>query len=154
VPTPPESRPRSQPQPGADPVADVPENRKAALACDGILESIPTTFGRLVSLAGLQVKNSGAYSHPQLDAVFPRAVVTSVLQKRHETVFADWINLSLEEQHKQLTEFFCTMWTQGTPRLPLAVRQALVPLTAREAERMLFLADLDCMLSVMEVAEP
>lgn len=152
MPTTPESRPRVEPQPG-NPPGDVPATRQAALACDGILESIPTTFGKLVTLAGWQVKGSGAYSHPQLDALFPGAVVSGVLQRQHEKVFADWLNLSLEEQHKQLTEFFCTMWTQGQPRLPVPVRQALVPATAREAERMLFLADLECMLSVMEVGE-
>jgi hypothetical protein len=139
--------------PAANPIGEVPETRKAALACDGLLEPIPTTFGKLVTLAGLQVKGSGAYSHPQLDTMFPPVVVNSVLQKRHEKAFSDWLTLSLEEQHKQLTEFFCTMWTQGTPRLPLGVRQALVPATAREAERLLFLADLECMLSVMEVRD-
>lgn len=152
MPITPESRHRAERQPG-DAVEDILETRKAALACDGILDAIPTTFGKLVTLAGLQITGSEAYSHPQLDAVFPRVVVSCVLKKQHETVFANWLNLSLEEQHKQLTEFFCTMWTQGQPRLPLPVRQALVPATAREAERMLFLADLECMMSVMEVAE-
>jgi hypothetical protein len=153
VPSNPERRPPAKAESAADVTADVPEARKAVLACDGILESIPTAFGKLVTLAGLGAKDSGTYSHPQLDALFPRAVVSVVLQRRHETVFAEWLNLSLEEQHKQLTEFFCTMWTEGTPRLPVAVREALVPATAREAERMLFLADLECMLSVMEVQE-
>jgi hypothetical protein len=130
--------------------ADLAETRQASLLFDGILEAVPTTFAKLVTMAGLRVKGSSAYGHPQLNAFRPD-VVTRVLQKRHEKVFADWLNLGLEEQHKQLTEFFCTMWTQGTPRLPVAVRQTLVPTTACEAERQLFLADLECTLSVMEI---
>jgi hypothetical protein len=146
VPLNPESRTRAEPEP----TEDIPESRRAARECDRLLEASPTTFGKLVTLAGLQIKGSGSYSHPKLDAMFPTAVVTGVVAKRHQTLFAGWLNLSLEEQHKDLTEFFNTMWTQGTPRLPLAVRQALVPETARAAERALFLTDLECMLSVME----
>ena len=150
VPPTPENRPRAEPEVPED----IPENRKASRECDRVLDSIPTAFGKLVTLAGLHINDSAAYRHPKLDALFPSDVVSGVLQKRHETVFAHWLNLSLEEQHKQLTEFFCTMWTQGTPRLPLAVRQALVPDTSREAERALFLADLEYLLDVMETSQP
>jgi hypothetical protein len=152
VPSNPERRPLAESEPAPDAIRDA-TTRKADLACDGILKAHSTTFAKLVNLAGLRAAGSDVYSHPQLAPAFPPALVTLVLQKRHETTFADWINLSLEEQHKQLTEFFCTMWTRGTPRLPLAVRHALVPASAREAERLLFLADLECMLSVMEVGE-
>jgi hypothetical protein len=152
VPANPERRPLAESAPAPDAIRDATP-RKAELACDGILKALPTTFAKLVNLAGLRAAGSDLYTHPQLAAAFPRAVASLVLQKRHETVFGDWINLSLEEQHKQLTEFFCAKWTQGRPRLPVGVRHALVPATARDAERLLFFADLECMLSVMEVKD-
>jgi hypothetical protein len=153
VPRNPENCTQADPDNETDPLWNA-TTRGADRACDDMLAGIPTTFGKLVTLAGLRGQDTGPYSHPRLAAEFPTAAVSLVLQRRHEKVFAEWINLSLEEQHKQLTEFFCTMWTQGAPRLPPAVRQALVPAAARDAERTLFLSDLECMLHVMEVREP
>jgi hypothetical protein len=99
----------------------------------------------------MRAKNSTDYCHPQLDDAFPPNVVTFVLRKQHEQAFEQWLNLGLEEQYKQLAEFFSAMWTEGQPRLPDAVREALVPGSASEAERALFLVDLDCTLDVMEL---
>ena len=149
---PPASKGRSGPKtkPTAESTRDDQQRRKATLACDGILDRFPTTFGKLVTLAGLQIKGAGEYSHPQLDGMFPSAVVNSLLQQRHEAAFSEWLGLSLEQQHKQLTEFFCSMWTVGRPRLPDPVRRSLAPATAREPERILFLSDLDCTITVIE----
>jgi hypothetical protein len=143
------SRSGAKPKPPAGPSRDDQRKRKAAAACDAILERFPTTFGKLVTLAGLQLQGAGQYNHPQLGA-FPSPVINSALQKRHEDTFTEWLNLSIEEQHKQLTEFFGSMWTEGKPRLPDAVRKALAPPTAREHERILFLSNLDCTVSVIE----
>lgn len=150
MPAPAKNRSSGKTKTSAETPREDPQKRKAAAACDGVLDRTSTTFGKLVTLAGLQIQGAGDYSHPQLDASFPTAVVNSVLQKRHEEVFSEWLSLSLEEQHKQLTEFFCSMWTVGKPRLPAQVRQALAPPTAREAERTLFLSDLECTISVIQ----
>jgi hypothetical protein len=150
VPAPSKSRSGEKPKSVAEPLRDDPQTRKAAAACDGILRDIPTVFGKLVTLAGLQTNGAGQYYHPQIDGNFPAAVVSSLFRQRHEDTFSQWLNLSLEEQHKQLTEFFCALWTVGRPRLPEKVRKALAPPEAAEPERILFLADLECTISVIE----
>jgi hypothetical protein len=144
------SRSGAKPKSAVEPLRDDPQTRKAAAACDGILRDIPTIFGKLVTLAGMRTNGAGQYNHPQLDEAFPRAVTSSLFRQRHEDTFSQWLNLSLEEQHKQLTEFFCAMWTVGRPRLPENVRQALAPPAAAEPERILFLSDLECTISVIE----
>jgi hypothetical protein len=150
VPAPSKSRFGENPRLAVEPLRDDPQTRKAGAACDGILRDIPTVFGKLVTLAGLQTTGAGQYYHPQLDGNFPPALVSFLFRQRHEEAFSQWLNLSLEEQHKQLTEFFCALWTVGRPRLPKNVRQALAPPTAAKPERILFFADLECTISVIE----
>jgi hypothetical protein len=150
VPSTPKSRSGTRPKTPSDSGRDDQQKRKAGAACDSILERFPTIFGKLVTLAGLQILGEGQYNHPHLDGTFPSPVVNAVLQQRHEDAFKQWLSLSLEEQHKQLTEFFYALWTVGKPRLPQPVRNALAPVTAGQAERILFLSDLACTISVIE----
>ena len=123
----------------------------AAMVRDEILAAIPNTFGRLLALASFRVPGTANYEHTQLNESFPGSVVTAVLSRAHQRAFTEWLAHSLEEQHKQLNEFFAHNMMDGRPRFPIEVRLGLVPPAAKTAEQALFLSDLDCLFDVMGI---
>ncbi len=113
------------------------------------LSQIPTLFGRLAYLSSLREANSGAYRHYGLAQRFSDEEADSVLRASHEELFAEWLNFNLERQKQDLDEYL-----SGLDEVPsrviaawlsLAPYRTMMPVSAREVERDLFVSDL-CML--------
>ncbi|MBI1352960.1 MAG: hypothetical protein GC160_01350 [Acidobacteria bacterium] len=117
------------------------------------LEQIPTHFGRLAYLASLRDHNSGRYRHHGLAQSFGEEEAAKILRLSHETVFSEWLNFRLQEQHEDLDRYLNSMGqdrrsvleTWGT----LAPYRVLAPAAAGGAERLLYETDLEIILELL-----
>jgi hypothetical protein len=111
----------------------------------GTLRHIPTVFGRLAFLASLRDAVTGRYYHSALDCVASPEDMDRALRHSHEQVFAEWLNFGLAEQKSDLDEFLDGL--DGPRRLP--DYRSLAPQSARDAERELYLTDLEMLLLLL-----
>jgi hypothetical protein len=127
----------------ADPRDPLPR-RPAGEVWRDALYRIPTLFGRMVFLASLRHPQTGLYTHESL-AGLPPEDADRTLRSSHQQVFQQWISQGLEEQKADLDEY---LGTAGGPRYALPYRN-LVPSSAREVERQLYLTDLETLLELL-----
>ena len=110
------------------------------------LLQIPTHFGRLVFLASLRDPATGHYYHQGLAQSVGTEEADRSLCNSHHQVFQQWLGFSLAEQKADLDEYL----SFGTaPRYALPYRK-LVPPTARDVERQLYLTDLETLLELLK----
>jgi hypothetical protein len=109
------------------------------------LSQIPTVFGRLVFLATQRDPATGKYSHEALVRLLGPDDADRTLCNSHHQVFSEWLGFSLAEQKADLDEY---LNSPGTSREALHY-QNLVPPTARDVERQLYLTDLETLLELL-----
>ena len=128
----------------AEPTIGPDSQRPAAEVWRTTISHIPTLFGRLVFLSSLRESGSGRYFHDSL-GFLAKEDADRTLRNSHQQVFQQWICRGLEEQKSDLDEYLST---GGAPRYALAYRN-LVPATAREVEKQLYLTDLETLLELL-----
>ncbi|MGD0522693.1 MAG: hypothetical protein ABSA48_15660 [Terracidiphilus sp.] len=111
------------------------------------LSRISTHFGRLVFLASLRDSATGRYCHDDLLRLLGSDDTDRTLCRSHHQVFAEWLGFSLAEQKSDLDEY---LQETGSSRYATHYRN-LVPPTARDVERQLYLTDLETLLGLLEV---
>jgi hypothetical protein len=114
----------------------------AATTWRQILSQIPTLFGRLVFLASLRDAVTGRYTHEALAGLLGAEETDRTLCHSHHQIFSQWLASGLAEQKADLDEY-----RQGSPNEP--DYRKLVPATAREVERQLYLTDLETLQELM-----
>lgn len=123
-------------------------NRAASGAVVGlwkrVLSQIPTQFGRLVFVAGLR-DSSGRYVYRPMVESLGRELADRTLANSHYSVFAEWIACPLSEQKADLIRYFREC---GGPHGMDAYRN-LVPATAHDVERQLYITDLETLLTML-----
>jgi hypothetical protein len=110
------------------------------------LAQIPTVFGRLAYLSALRDPATGRYSHEALARLLGPEDADRTLCNSHHQVFSVWLGFSLAEQKADLDDY---LGTAGSPRYALHYRD-LVPPTARDVERQLYLTDLETLLELLK----
>lgn len=118
------------------------------------LSRIPTLFGRLVYLSSMRNGNTGAYEHFGFAQRFSTREADRTLKTSHQDTFADWLSFSIEEQKGDLDSYLAELAEDRRAVLanwrlvpPFA---NLIPASARQAERDLFLSDMLLVLALME----
>jgi len=106
---------------------------------------IPTTFGKLVYLASLRDPATGRYLQETVGRVLGADDTDRTLCHTHHQVFSQWLSYGLLEQKADLAEY---LRASHGPRYSLQYRH-LVPRTAREVERLLYLTDLETLLELL-----
>ncbi|HEX8985326.1 MAG TPA: hypothetical protein VF767_07840 [Bryobacteraceae bacterium] len=118
------------------------------------LSQIPSLFGRLVYLCSLRDPNDGGYEHYGLAQVFGNAEADRVLRESHHQAFASWVCLTLEQQKTDLDLYLSGLTGDRRTILDTWIRlqpyRNLMPGTAREVERELYMADLDAILGLLK----
>ena len=117
------------------------------------LAQIATTFGKVAHLASLRNENSGQYEHFGLAQLYSDDVADWVLGLSHRQVFREWLNFPLEEQRQDLENYLASI--EGERKkvlqtwLTLTPYKNLLPVGAVEAERLLYISDLELILELM-----
>jgi hypothetical protein len=119
------------------------------------LSHIPTSFGRLVFLSGLRDSNTGIYTHYGFAQRVGDDEAHETLRQSHFECFAEWLICSLEEQKADLDLYLSGIdsdkktiletWIQTRPY------RNLIPASALEMERNLYLSDLETLLELLTV---
>jgi hypothetical protein len=138
------------------PAASRPTNESAqrdcAAALDSVLSKIPTAWGRLVFLALLRDKHSGTDYQQVLSAIFGAETVTALLRQRHQQLFAQWLEWTLEEQRNDLLEYLLqeNLDAEGLIQwIDATLRQNQIPDNVIDPARDLFLTDLRTVLLLL-----
>ncbi len=117
------------------------------------LAQIPTLFGKIVYLSGLRDENSGGYVHYGLAQRYSTEEANRILRESHERVFGEWLNFPLERQRDDLEEYVRSLEDDRETILrtwfTLAPYNNLIPIKTREAERLLYISDLELILDVL-----
>ena len=117
------------------------------------LAQIATTFGKVAHLASLRNENSGQYEHFGLAQLYSDEEADRVLGLSHHQVFREWLNFPLEEQRQDLENYLASI--KGERKkvlqtwLTLTPYKNLLPVGAVEAERLLYISDLELILELM-----
>ncbi len=118
------------------------------------LSQISTTFGRVAYLASLRNGDSGRYEHFGLAQVYSEDEADSALCESHTEAFRRWLRFSLEQQKNDLEEYLLSLNRQPETVIrawtKLATYRNLLPAEASEAERELFLRDLELILELLQ----
>jgi hypothetical protein len=118
------------------------------------LQQIPTIFGRLVYLASLRDQTSGTYEHEGLAGLFGPEDADRRLRHSHRQVFSEWLECNLEEQKTDLDEFLSGAEVASGRVIRnlehLAPYRDLIPSTAREVERQLYLTDVETLMELLK----
>lgn len=121
------------------------------------LSQVPTTFGRIAYLASLRDPNTGRYQHFGLAQIYSEENADRALRQSHMQVFAEWLNYSIEQQKSDLEEYLRSVDANRARILKtwttLAPYRNLLPTGASEAERQLFVSDLEIILELLR-SEP
>jgi hypothetical protein len=110
------------------------------------LYQVPTVFGRLALLASLRNTATGRYSHEDLLRVLGPEDTDRALCNSHHQVFSEWLRFSLAEQKADLDDYLSMA---GGSRQAVDYRH-LIPPTARDVERQLYLTDLETLLELLK----
>lgn len=118
------------------------------------LAQIPSIFGRLVYLCSLRDSNTGAYQHYGLAQIFGDRATDEALRQSHQQFFAEWLGFNLEQQKADLDLYLAGLEGDRRQLLDTWIRLApyrnLVPSTARDVERELYLQDLEIILKLLK----
>ncbi len=117
------------------------------------LSQIPSVFGRLVYLASLREPNTGRYHHQGLQALFGPDEASRALRLSHNACCREWLRCSLEEQKADL-ELYLSAQSAGPSEvagrwLEFDFWRTVLPESIRGAERALFVANVDALLSLL-----
>jgi hypothetical protein len=114
---------------------------------------IHTAFGTLSFAAGLRDRGTGRYFEASSAREFGEAETARVLERLHAQAFRDWLNLSLEQQSRDLARYISGMDTT-VARLSFEFEElmrSLTPPGATPAEAQLFSHDL---LQILDALGP
>jgi hypothetical protein len=120
------------------------------------LSTIGTVFGRLVYLSSLCNPNTGRYEHFGLNQVYGSKETDRAMREAHRRTFSEWLCFTLREQFLDLDNYLGSLTVDK--RLVLrtwecqASYYSLIPPSACDAERQLYLCDFEMIVAVMRTA--
>ncbi len=118
------------------------------------LSQIPSTFGRLIYLSSLR-SPSGSYEHFGFAQAYGMAAAQAAIFESHEEAFANWLGFNLEQQKADLDLYLAGLMPEREAVIDTWLRLSpyrnLVPSSARESERRLFLSEFNMLLELLRL---
>ena len=117
------------------------------------LAQIPTVLGQMAYLASRRNDNTGSYEHFGLAQLYSQEAADEALRGSHAEAFRRWLSFTLEEQKVDLENYLSSL--EGARETVLRAWGALgsyrrlLPAEANEAERELFVSDLELILELL-----
>ena len=119
------------------------------------LSHIPTSYGRLVYLAGLRNPDTGKYEHYGMNAAAGSSQASRVLRSRHEAIFREWVTYPLEKKKADIELYIASIdevdkaelidaWLRLTPY------KNLVPGSIQGPERQKHVSDFEAILGLLK----
>lgn len=121
------------------------------LVCGLILGHVPHVFGQLVWISSFREGESDEYRCWAFDSAVPSEVASEAMRHTHVRAFTQWLGLGLEAQYKDLAQYLASDESAAQLLKEGVGLKKLIPAPAHEGERMLFLADLDMVMGLMEL---
>ncbi len=115
------------------------------------LEQLPTTAGKLFYVSCLK-QESGQYHHQGLARIYSNAQADRVLRASHESVFAEWLTFSLEQQYNDLRVHLLASQPEPDELKALLepkTYERFIPTSAHDPERTLYRSDLETVLELL-----
>ena len=117
------------------------------------LSHIPTSYGRLVYLAGLRNPDTGQYEHYGSDSN-TRQLTSRMLKRLHEDIFKQWVRYTLERKKADIELYIAGIdqvdkadlidaWLRLTPY------KNLVPASIQGPERQKHVSDFEAILGLL-----
>ncbi|MCC7174039.1 MAG: hypothetical protein IT159_02495 [Bryobacterales bacterium] len=107
----------------------------------------------MVYLTSLRDPNTGRYEHHGLAQIFGDVEADAALAESHSQAFAEWLSYDLEQQKADLDLYLASFEADRRTILSTWIRLApyrnLVPATARDPDKRLYLADLEALLEIL-----
>ena len=130
------------------------EHELAEEVCLRDLSRIPTSYGRLVYLAGLRDPNTGKYEYYGTSPT-EMAVANRRLERTHEQIFTHWVRLTLEKKMSDVEAYIegiahvdrrelIDAWLRLTPY------KNLVPASIQGPERQRHVSDFEAILGLLK----
>ena len=120
------------------------------------LSQIPYVLGRMAYLASLRNPNTGRYEHHGLAQIYGADKAHRTLLASHEAAFSDWLNYDLAQQESDLRLYLLEVGSEPHQVLDawnhLGTHRTLIPMTASDAQRDLFLMDIEALLLALRNA--
>ena len=117
------------------------------------LSQISTTFGRLVFLSTLRDSNTGIYTHYGFAQRVGDEAAHEALRQSHFECFSEWLAFSLEAQKADLDLYLSGIESDKKTILDNWIRtkpyRNLIPASAIDMERKLYLSDLETLLELL-----
>ena len=118
------------------------------------LSHIPTSYGRLVYLAGLRNPDTGQYEHYGSDSN-TRQLTSRMLKRLHEDIFKQWVRYTLERKKADIELYIAGIdqvdktdlidaWLRLTPY------KNLVPASIQGPERQKHVSDFEIILGLLK----
>ena len=123
----------------------------AEIVCDLILGHVPHLFGKLVWISSFRAGDSGEYRCWAFDSAVTPEVASEAMLHAHVRVFTRWLGLSLDEQYKDLAQYLASGESTGHFLQQGFGLKKLIPVSAHEGQRAVFLADLEMIMGLMEL---
>mgnify|MGYP001602846473 CR=1 FL=1 len=118
------------------------------------LSHIPSSYGRLVYLAGLRNPDTGRYEHYGLSANPNNAGANRALRRSHEAIFQDWMDFTLEQKKIDLELYITTIDIDRTQLVDAWLRMTpyknLVPASIQGPERQKHISDFEAILGLLK----
>ncbi len=97
-------------------------------------------------MASLRDASTGRYVHEALVRMVGAEDADRALRNSHNQVFSEWLGFGLAEQKSDLDDY---LRVAGSPRYALHYKN-LVPVTAHDVERQLYVTDLETLLELLK----
>jgi len=113
------------------------------------LHLIPTSYGRLVYLAGLRNPDTGRYEHYGA----PGPETGKLLKRTHEAIFREWVTFPLEKKKADIELYICGIEVNKAELIDTWLRltpyKNLVPASIQGPERQKHVSDFEAILGLL-----
>jgi len=118
----------------------------------GALLQEASVFGNLLAISSLRDPVRGGYKHDLTRDRPDRGA--RILRRLHREVFLEWLNLSLEEQEKDIRLWMASRGLRGDRSIAVVLAleseaYRLIPATSSKPERKLFVSDLRVVIELI-----
>ena len=98
-------------------------------------------------LASLRDPLTSRYAHPPLSQIGGNEITDRTLCHSHHEIFSQWLSFRLSRQKADLDEYLLS----APAPLDLSIYRDLVPGSAHQVERQLYLTDLETLLELLRL---